>query len=208
MWVASVDVKQNINGEKCGCRIPLPNSKHWFTTSFLLFFIFFFFLTPGVVASHVYVRASALGCFHGLISTQTFWRALTASVDSCAEIKECPFSGVTSAGRRVPDSDARSQTPSTDLRHPSFGGGSQKTMLGVCPLASVSFSGTGLYLKTPSSVTAGPATSRGLFDLVEDSGDAGTDLAWQRRCVQHGRTRTLAFVVGTQPRYPSLSKRD
>ena len=26
-------------------------------------------------------------------STQTFRRALTASVDSCAEIKECPFSG-------------------------------------------------------------------------------------------------------------------
>ena len=32
-----------------------------------------------------------------LISTQTFWRALTASVDSCAEI-ECPFSGVTNSG--------------------------------------------------------------------------------------------------------------
>ena len=87
----------------------MPNSKHWFTTSS---FSSSFFL-PGVDASHVYVRAWALGCFHGLISTQTFWRALTASVDSCAEIKECPFSGVISAGRRVPDSDARSQTPST-----------------------------------------------------------------------------------------------
>ena len=32
-----------------------------------------------------------------LISTQTFRRALTASVDSCAEI-ECPFSGVTNSG--------------------------------------------------------------------------------------------------------------
>ena len=38
-------------------------------------------------ASHVYARAWALGCFHSLISTQTFRRAQTASVDSCAEIK-------------------------------------------------------------------------------------------------------------------------
>ena len=36
------------------------------------------FLLPGVDASHVYVRAWALGCFHSLISTQTFRRALTA----------------------------------------------------------------------------------------------------------------------------------
>ncbi len=28
---------------------------------------------------------SALGCFHSLISTETFRRALTASVDSCAK---------------------------------------------------------------------------------------------------------------------------
>ena len=45
---------------------------------------------PGVDASHVYVRALALGCFHSHISTQTFRRALTASVDSCAEIKSAP----------------------------------------------------------------------------------------------------------------------
>ena len=54
----------------------------------------------------------ALGCFHNLISTETFRRALTASVDSCAEIKiECPFSGVTKSGRvwrKVPESGARS----------------------------------------------------------------------------------------------------
>ena len=35
------------------------------------------FILPGVDASHVYVRASALGCFHSLISTHTpstaFW---------------------------------------------------------------------------------------------------------------------------------------
>ena len=48
------------------------------------------FLLPGVDASHVHVRAWALGCFHSLISTQTFRRALTASVDSCAEIKCAP----------------------------------------------------------------------------------------------------------------------
>ena len=88
-------------------------------------------------ASHVYVHAWALGCFHSLIGTQTpstglphpsleegagkrwsecdqypnrFRRALTASVDSYTEIK-VPFSGVTKSGRvwrKVPESDARS----------------------------------------------------------------------------------------------------
>ena len=61
-------------------------------------------------ASHFYVRAWALGCFYSHISTRTFRRALTASVDSCAEI-ECPVSGVTKSGRvwrNVPESDARS----------------------------------------------------------------------------------------------------
>ena len=41
-------------------------------------------------ASRVYVRALALGCFYSHISTRTFRRALTASVDSCAEIKSAP----------------------------------------------------------------------------------------------------------------------
>ena len=45
------------------------------------------FLLPGVDAPHVYVRAWVLRCFHCLISTQTFRRALTAPVDSCAETK-------------------------------------------------------------------------------------------------------------------------
>ena len=49
---------------------------------------FFFFL--GADAPHVYMRALALGCFHSLISTQIFWRALTVSVDSCEEIKSAP----------------------------------------------------------------------------------------------------------------------
>ena len=56
------------------------NFKHWFTTSFLW------------------------------INTQTFRRALTASVDTCAETKECPFRGVINSGRvwrKVPESDAR-----------------------------------------------------------------------------------------------------
>ena len=48
------------------------------------------FSLPGVDAPHVYVRAWALGCFYRLISTGTFWRALTASLDSCAEIKSAP----------------------------------------------------------------------------------------------------------------------
>ena len=42
---------------------------------------------PWVDASHVYVGAWALGCFHSHISTQTIRRALTASVDSYAETK-------------------------------------------------------------------------------------------------------------------------
>ena len=58
------------------------------------------------------LRAWALGCFYSHISTRTFRRELTAaSLDSCAEIKECPFSGVTKSGRvwrKVPESDARS----------------------------------------------------------------------------------------------------
>ena len=54
----------------------------------LLFFPFFFL--PGVDASHVYVRSLALGCFYSHISTRTFRRALTASLDSCAEIKSAP----------------------------------------------------------------------------------------------------------------------
>ena len=33
---------------------------------------------------------TALGCFYSHISTRTFRRALTASVDSCAEIKSAP----------------------------------------------------------------------------------------------------------------------
>ena len=48
------------------------------------------FFLPGVDASHVYVRALALGCFHSRISTRTFQRALTASLDSCMEIKSAP----------------------------------------------------------------------------------------------------------------------
>ena len=43
------------------------------------------------------MRASKL-LLHTPVGTLTFWRALTGSVDSCAEIKECPFSGVTSSG--------------------------------------------------------------------------------------------------------------
>ena len=35
--------------------------------------------------------AWALCCFHSLISTQTFWRALTMSVDSCTETKSAPL---------------------------------------------------------------------------------------------------------------------
>ena len=40
-----------------------------------------FFFLPGADAPHVYVHALTLWCFHSLISTHTFRRALTASVD-------------------------------------------------------------------------------------------------------------------------------
>ena len=62
-------------------------------------------------ASHVYVRALALGCFYSHISTRTFRRALTASLGQLRGDKECPFSGVTSCGRvwrKVLESDAQS----------------------------------------------------------------------------------------------------
>ena len=68
---------------------------------------FFLFFLRGVDASHVYVRAWTLGCFHSQISTQIFRRALTASVDSCAEIKSAPSVA-------------------------EFGGRCRKAMLGVC----------------------------------------------------------------------------
>ena len=48
---------------------------------------FFNLIFTGMDACHVYVRALALGCFYSLISTRTFRRALTGSLDSCAEIK-------------------------------------------------------------------------------------------------------------------------
>ena len=48
------------------------------------------FSLTGVDASPVYVRALALGCFYSQISTGTFRRALTASVDSCPEKKSAP----------------------------------------------------------------------------------------------------------------------
>ena len=48
------------------------------------------FLVPGADACHAYMHAWALGCFHSLISTQIFRRALTASLVSCAEIKSTP----------------------------------------------------------------------------------------------------------------------
>ena len=61
-------------------------------------------------ASHVHVRALALGYFYRHISTRTFRRALTVGGQLRGD-KECPFSGVTKSGRvwrKVPESDVRS----------------------------------------------------------------------------------------------------
>ena len=55
-----------------------------------------------------------------VISTQTFGRALTASVDSCAEINSAP----TNSGqvwRKVPESDARSVGRVVTLHQRIFG---------------------------------------------------------------------------------------
>ena len=52
------------------------------------FFFSFLFTRGGCV--YVYVRGWALGCFYSHISTRTFRRALTALLDSCAEIKSAP----------------------------------------------------------------------------------------------------------------------
>ena len=62
-----------------------------------------------------YVPSSKLGITL-CISTQTFWRVVTPSVDSCAEMKSAlqwrnSSVGVTSSGRvwrKMPESDARS----------------------------------------------------------------------------------------------------
>ena len=84
------------------------------------------FFLPGVDASHVYVRALALGCFYSHIRTRTFPRALTASLDSCAEIKSDPSVA--------------------ELNLAEFGGRCRKAVLGVWTALSLSSgrsSGTG-----------------------------------------------------------------
>ena len=62
-------------------------------------------------ASHVYVRASALGCFHSLISHPNLSEGADRVAGQLRGEKVCPFSGVTNSGRiwrKVPESDARS----------------------------------------------------------------------------------------------------
>ena len=84
-------------------------------------------------ASHVYVyvRARALGCFHSLISTETFpqcyqYRNLSEGADRVGGQlrgdKECPFSGVTKSGRvwrKVPENGARSVGANMTVLAPS-----------------------------------------------------------------------------------------
>ena len=80
------------------------------------------FILPGVDASHVYVRAWALGCFHRLIVSSRKLSEGAGRVGGQMRRgdKECPFSGVTKSGRvcrKVPESGARSVTPSIASRH-------------------------------------------------------------------------------------------
>ena len=59
----------------------------WIQVELFFFFLsFFLFLLPGAYMSCVYVRAWMLCYFHSRVSTQTFWRAPTVSMDSCMDI--------------------------------------------------------------------------------------------------------------------------
>ena len=90
-------------------------------------------LTPYRYAKPAHITGRYWGCFYHRISTRTFRRALTASVDSCAEIKSAPSVAslnLTEFGGRCrkamlgvwwPESNARSvvatHTPSTAFRY-------------------------------------------------------------------------------------------
>ena len=56
---------------------------------------FFFLFLPGVDASHVYVRAWALGCMHSLYQYPNLSEAADRVGGQLRGDKECPFSGVT-----------------------------------------------------------------------------------------------------------------
>ena len=65
-------------------------------------------------ASHVYVRAWALGCMHSLNQYPNLSEAADRVGGQLRGDKECPFSGVTKSGRvwrKVPESDALSVGP-------------------------------------------------------------------------------------------------
>ena len=73
--------------------------------------VLFLFFTRGGCVSCLHVCLGARLLLRSHISTHIFWRVLTALLDSCVKIKECPFSGVTKSDRvwrKVPESDARS----------------------------------------------------------------------------------------------------
>ena len=78
--------------------------------------------------------AWVLGCFHSHISTQTFRRVLTASVDSCVEIK----SALSVALPNLVE----------------FGGKCRKAMLGVCVCVCVCRGGGGIMRYAASFFTA------------------------------------------------------
>ena len=75
-----------------------PNSKHWFTTSFL----------------------QGGGCRTAMLGVWSVPKLFGGRWQRRCGHKKCPFSGVTSSGRvwrKVPESDALSHTPSTAFRH-------------------------------------------------------------------------------------------
>ena len=76
----------------------------------LFFFSFFFVFFPaGVDASHVYVRAWALGCFQSY-QYPNFSEGADRVGGQLRGDRECLFNGVTKSGRvwrKLPESDAR-----------------------------------------------------------------------------------------------------
>ena len=121
--------------------------------------------------SHVYVRALALACFYSHISTRSFRRALTASLDNCAEIKSAPSVAL--------------------LNLAKFGGRCRKAMLGVWmpPLSQPTQSWALPCLAfSVLAVLLVLVVSRFLAPLFCTE-DRKTRSA---HCVQHTRTRTHA----------------
>ena len=96
----------------------------WINTTFLLLLLLFFTWGGRASCLRACLEGWTLCCFHSLISTHTFWRALTASVDNCAETECLPLQWRNQFWQsldKVSESDARS-VPVRTTRHLSDSG--------------------------------------------------------------------------------------